>query len=112
MPPRDCWSPCGGYSVKVLSEIAQARASRRTWVWLSRQSLCELHDLLERRSILEWERRHGDRARADPAIHVKAARLSVFGACAVAVDLGRRRRQRFSERGLERLAAHARWIAR
>src|SRR5439155_12730183 len=57
---------------------------------LARQRLRGFDDLLEGRSILEREGRHGDRAGAAPAVHVKAARLRVFGARAVAVDLARR----------------------
>ena len=72
---------------------------------LPRQRLREFDDLLERRAVLERERRHGDGARADPAIHVKAAGPSVFGADAVAVDLRGSDGQRFEQRVLERRSA-------
>ncbi len=55
--------------------------------------------------VLERERRQRDSAGADQAVHVEAARLRVFGACAVAVDLLRRDGQRLQQRAPQRLPA-------
>ena len=68
----------------------------------ARQRLSEFDDLLEGGAILEREGRYRDPAHAHPPVHVKAARLRVFRAGAVAVDLRWRNRQRFKQRVLER----------
>src|SRR5689334_1227563 len=72
---------------------------------LARKPLRGLNDLLERRPVLERERRQRDGAGDCRAVAVEARRLRVVRAVAAAVEVLLGDRQRVLQAGLDRLRA-------